>query len=355
MTFFKIFCLLFAFLFSFSAQADETPFFASVFTTVYNKHITPIELEDFVVSGLKKISKIDKNFTFSNGSDMVYLYHRGKIIAMSRKPQDKNDINAWAGIANSILKKAKNYSKIIARSTSFAAERIVSYSVAALRDHSIYHFSNEPAEPAENTIFAGLTDEDILYIRINNFNSGTAETINEKYQKTNAQSIILDLRGNPGGQISEAITVAKLFIDDGIILSTRSRSQDNEKYYISDKKPIINLPLAVIIDRNTASSAEILAAALHEQAQAVLIGTSTFGKGSYQETYIFENGGKLSLTVGEFYTPSGKNIDRKGLSPDYCIINDIPYKTENCPRQPRENRLFDIDFAVKLLLSEISS
>ena len=193
-------------------------------------------------------------------------------------------------------------------------------------------------------------EEDILYIKMTDFNHDNEKSIRTALNKyPQSKGIILDLRGNQGGQINEAIVIAKIFIDDGIILSTKGKTFDSEKYYVSETKDAISLPLAVLIDQNTASSAEILAAALKEQSQAVLIGSTSFGKGNYQETYLFENGGKLALTVGEYYTPSGKNIDQKGLTPDYCIINDQLASQSSCPKQNREDQIFDIDFAIQTL------
>lgn len=349
----KILALIICCIFSGTAFADDSPFFSSLLTTVQQKHLTPIDIEEFTVSGLKGFFSSYKDLTFSNGSDMVYVYLNNRQFTMLRKPSDSKDIDAWATIAASISKKI---AKLFNQNSSLIAENIAFFSVKSLQDHSRYHFSSENNSPTQYDTYYNMLDGEILYLKIFDFNNDNSTAVSTAIEQfPDCKGIILDLRGNQGGPINEAIAIAKLFVDDGIILSTKAKTIDSEKYYISDTKSAISIPLAILIDQNTASSAEILAAALKEQAQAVLIGSTSFGKSSYQETYVFENGGKLSLTVGEFYTPSGKNIDRKGLSPDYCIINDIPYKTENCPRQSRENRLFDIDFAVKLLLSEISS
>ncbi|MBP5399041.1 MAG: hypothetical protein J6Y53_01305 [Alphaproteobacteria bacterium] len=339
---FIIFCLC-----SGNALADETSFFSSLYTTVKTKHLTSINIEDLALSGFKKISEINPSLKFSNGSDMVYIYAQNKQIAMLRKPTDSQDIKSWAEIASTISEKL---GKITHKNPSLIAEKIAFDSVQSLQDHSRYHFSYENNSTSQNETYYNLLEEDILYIKMTDFNHDNEQSIRTALNKyPQSKGIILDLRGNQGGQINEAISIAKIFIDDGIILSTKGKTFDSEKYYVSETKDAISLPLAVLIDQNTASSAEILAAALKEQSQAVLIGSTSFGKGNYQETYLFENGGKLALTVGEYYTPSGKSIDRKGLSPDYCIINDIPYKTENCPRQLRENQPFDIEFAIDKL------
>ena len=337
-----IFCLI-----SSNTLADDSSFYSSLLTTVQQKHLTPVNLEEFTVSGLKGFFSQYKNLTFSNGSDMVYIYLQNQQIAMLRKPENSQDIDAWADIAAKISQKI---SKLNKQKSSFITEQIAFFSVQSLQDHSRYIFSNETNSLPPSDIYYNLLDEKILYIKISNFNDDNASALRAALKKhSGIEGIIIDLRGNQGGQINDAISIAKLFIDDGIILSTKGKNFDSEKYYVSDTKSAISKPLAILIDGSTASSAEILAAALKEQAQAVLIGTTSFGKGSYQETYIFENGGKLTLTVGEFYTPSGKNIDHKGLSPDYCIINNQLFAQSPCPKQNRENQLFDIEFALKKL------
>lgn len=343
----KIFALIIFCFFSTGVLADDSAFFSSVLTTVQQKHLTSINIEDFTISGLKGFFSSYKDLTFSNGSDMVYLYHQNQQIAMLRKPENSQDINAWADITAAISKKL---AKLFNQNSSLITEYIVFFSVQSLQDHSRYHFSSENTASPQDDTYYNMLDEQILYLKFSNFNSDNSTAIRTAIEKyPDNKGIIIDLRGNQGGPINEAITIAKLFIDEGIILSTKGKTFGSEKYYISDTKSAISKPLAILIDQNTASSAEILAAALKEQAQAILIGTTSFGKGSYQETYMFENGGKLTLTVGEYFTPSGKNIDQKGLSPDYCIINDQLFEQSPCPKQNRENQLFDIEFAVEKL------
>ncbi len=349
----KIFAFIIFCLCSGSALADETSFFSSLFTTVKKEHLTAINIENFATSGLKKISEINPALKFSNGSDMVYLYAQNRQIAMLRKPLDSQDIKSWAKISSDISEKI---GKITHQNPALIAEKIAFDSVQSLQDHSRYHFSYENTDIPQDDTYYNMLEEKILYIKTTDFNHENAPTIRTALKKyPDAEGIILDLRSNQGGQINEAIAIAKIFIDEGIILSTKGKTFDSEKYYVSDEKSAISLPLAVLIDQNTASSAEILAAALKEQAQAVLIGSTSFGKGSYQKTYLFENGGKLALTVGEYFTPSGKSIDHKGLAPDYCLINNQQFTQSPCPRQNRDNQIFDIDFAVKILTSQISS
>lgn len=152
--------------------------------------------------------------------------------------------------------------------------------------------------------------------------------------------------------------MAGIFIDGGIIASVKGRDNGAVKYYNADEETGFNLPVVILIDGNTASSAEVVAAALSEQVQAKLVGTNSFGKGSIQEMYSFENGGKLALTTAHFYTPSGQKIDKIGLIPDYCTFNaddNVPidrasaFTNLRANGKSRERNEADIELAVSIL------
>lgn len=338
---------------AFSAHADNQSFITSVYDTITQKHITPVNIEELAIAGLKSISDVDKNLVFSNGKDVVYIYYHRKIAGVWHKPQKSNDYKSWADITAKIIHKITRISPRAKRYEIFLTENILAHAVASLNDHSKYHFSDEVEDDFGNEKINAYFDGRYLYIQIPSFDTNTADYIKNsilRYPQT--QAVILDLRGNKGGQINIAIDIAKLFIDDGIIVSTKGQAKDSTKYYVAKQKEIFTLPLAVLVDQGTASSAEALAAALHEQAQAVLIGTQTFGKGSIQEIFAFDNGGKLALTSGEFFTPSGEKVDKIGIWPDYCIINN-QLVDEPCTQQDRAGNMVDINFAKQVLYEQL--
>jgi len=164
------------------------------------------------------------------------------------------------------------------------------------------------------------------YVRMLSFSEGAHAQLAEGVRaarRQGAEGIVLDLRGNPGGLLDEAVLCASLFLPEGrVVVSTESRSQGDSVHRTVDAR-ITRLPLAILIDRGTASAAEILAAALADNAGAPVVGTRSFGKGVFQQEEPLANGGALKLTVGEYFTPDGVNLARThGIHPDVKAADD---------------------------------
>ncbi len=172
-----------------------------------------------------------------------------------------------------------------------------------------------------------LADTGVALISIDAFNNHTLHDVARelaKMQVTNSfplSGLIIDLRDNPGGTLQGAIEVADLFLDNGTIVSTRGRFNEANQKYQAHKGDILNgAPIALLINENSASAAEILAAALRDNQRAVLIGETSFGKGSVQSLIPLGNGNTaLKLTTARYYTPAGQSIDGKGIPPDVSI------------------------------------
>lgn len=349
----KFILFLFAATVSYSAHADDKAFIATVYDTIVTKHLTPVDIEEIAIAGLKSISATDNNLVFSDGNDNIYLYSHRQIAGVWHKPQKKDDIKSWAEITSGIIDKAVKISPTARKNEIFMTENILYHATAALADHSKYRFSDEVEEDIESAKISARLDGNFLYIQILSFDNNTSEYVKNSILRYPAiKAVIIDLRGNKGGSLNIAIDIAKLFIDDGIIVTTKGKENDSTKYYIAQQDEAFSLPLAVLVDQNTASSAEALAAALHEQAQAALIGTQTFGKGTIQSIFAFDNGGKLALTTEEFFTPSGSKIQNIGIWPDYCIIND-QLVDGPCTRQERAGNSTDIEFAKQVLSEQL--
>jgi carboxyl-terminal processing protease len=142
-----------------------------------------------------------------------------------------------------------------------------------------------------------------------------------RLQRQGAQGLVLDLRGNGGGLLEEAVLTASIFLPEGeTVVSTDSRTQGHAVYKTKGGN-LPPLPIAVLIDRNTASAAEILTAALADDAGAKTVGTRSYGKGVFQQEMDLSNGGALKLTVGEYFTPNGTNLAGKGIHPDVRAPN----------------------------------
>jgi carboxyl-terminal processing protease len=139
-----------------------------------------------------------------------------------------------------------------------------------------------------------------------------------------ARGIMLDLRANGGGLVEEARLVASIFVPSGMIVTTRGRSQPMEAITAAGDAISSSIPVVVLVDSNTASASEIVAAALQDHHRATVVGTHTFGKGVFQEEEPLTNGGALDITVGEYFTPNGRNLGGGGVRQGAGVIPEVP-------------------------------
>ena len=171
---------------------------------------------------------------------------------------------------------------------------------------------------ALSTVEAIQVSSSVALVEIASFSRGTGAAVKESLSKLNYKSgIILDLRNNPGGLLEEAVEVSQLFIGNGVIVSYQVNGAE-KIYRASNSKPI-SVPVVVLINRNTASSAEIVASAFQDRNRGVVLGERSYGKGSVQDFLTLEDGSKLELTVALYVTPSGKIIDEVGVIPDLQV------------------------------------
>jgi carboxyl-terminal processing protease len=169
-------------------------------------------------------------------------------------------------------------------------------------------------------------DTRIGYLRLTGFSEDSAAELRAETQsvlRARAQALILDLRGNGGGLISEAIKVAGIFIPSGIIMSAVERNQPRRVYQAQGDAIAAHIPLVVLVDHGTASSAEIVTAALQDHGRAKVVGTHTYGKGVFQITEQLNNGGALDITIGQFFTPTGRNLGGGGARQGAGVTPDI--------------------------------
>jgi carboxyl-terminal processing protease len=155
-------------------------------------------------------------------------------------------------------------------------------------------------------------------VHLTTFSSGAHAAVRRQVKKLlgeGAQGIVLDLRGNGGGLLSEAVLVASVFIEDGKIVSVRGRERPNRTENAEGDAIDPSIPVAVLVDGGSASASEIVTGALRDRHRATVVGTNTFGKGLVQEVEPLSNGGYLDLTVANYYLPGGKTISTRGLKP----------------------------------------
>jgi carboxyl-terminal processing protease len=176
------------------------------------------------------------------------------------------------------------------------------------------------------------------YVYFGTFSSGAHGELRnelERLYRDGAQGVVLDLRGNGGGLLNEAVLCASIFVDDGVIVSTESRTQGDRTYNaIGDA--IDPHPMVVLVDRNTASAAEILTAAMKYYDVATVAGTRTYGKGTFQEVIHLPSGGALDLTIGQYLPADGKSILGTGVKPEVRAVDD-PHTPKGTPQLPTNN------------------
>ena len=172
----------------------------------------------------------------------------------------------------------------------------------------------------------------IGHVRLFSFTSGAhgevRDAVDDLLDK-GADGIVLDLRDNGGGLLGEAVLVSSIFIDDGPVVSTKGRSRPRRVLEASGDAIDGDVPVAVLVDRESASASEIVAGALQDRGRAVVVGTRTFGKGVFQEVTELPNGGALDLTVGEYFTPKGRNLGGKGVQPSVAARDDAATKNRD--------------------------
>jgi len=193
-----------------------------------------------------------------------------------------------------------------------------------------------------------LIDKNIGYIRLNSFNENSSKQIKKQIKKLNQnkglKGYILDLRNNPGGLLSQAIKISDFFLENGEIVSTKSRKiSENRKWFAKKGDIIDGQTLIVLINYGSASASEIVAGALKDHKRAIILGENSYGKGSVQSIIPLKNKGAIRLTIAKYYLPSGKSISDVGVTPDIEIeegSEDFKFNTET------DNQL---NFALKLL------
>ena len=198
------------------------------------------------------------------------------------------------------------------------------------------------------SVKSDLLEKNIGYIRLTSFNENSSEQIQKKIKELEnnkkVNAYILDLRNNPGGLLSQAIKISDFFLDNGEIVSTKSRKKSENRKWFAKKGDITNgKTLIVLINYGSASASEIVAGALKDHKRAIIIGENSFGKGSVQSIIPLKNDGAIRLTVAKYYLPSGKSISEVGVSPDIEVSeesDDFRIKTE------KDNQL---NYAIKLL------
>ena len=198
------------------------------------------------------------------------------------------------------------------------------------------------------TVKTRMLEDEIGYLAISEFDSVTLEQYREGLAELTAQGmegLIVDLRGNPGGNLDTVCEILDLMLPEGLIVYTEDKD-GNRQEFTSDEAQEVQVPLAVLVDGNSASASEIYAGAIQDYGIGQIVGTKTYGKGVVQTIYDLKDGTSLKLTVAEYFTPNGRNIDGEGITPDVEVTYQ---RDENDPEADNQ-----LDRAVETLQNEMA-
>lgn len=209
---------------------------------------------------------------------------------------------------------------------------------------TIYIMRKGLKQPLPVTIVRGLIKidpvkvvrlyDDIVWVRIQSFNANVSDDMNQQLDELNRRKkirgIILDLRHNPGGYLSQARYVSDKFLDKGVLISTiEGAERKKEKYRATKEDSIVDIPMAVLINSNSASASEIVAGAIRNLNRGIIIGEKSFGKGSVQQLHPNQDGSKLKLTIAQYLTPGERSIQSVGIAPDIQLRTSIIQKEDD--------------------------
>ncbi len=188
------------------------------------------------------------------------------------------------------------------------------------------------------SISSSMLDNNLAYIKISSFDDGTADEFKAGYNelvKNNPKGLIIDLRNNGGGLVTESIKVAETMVDKGKTILITADKKKKEKIDKSATDPIVNIPVVILINENTASASEILAGALKDNCNYKIVGSKSYGKGVIQNVYTFSDGTGIKITTEEYFSPNHNQINKVGITPDIEI--DLEPEWKNISNVPYEN------------------
>ena len=247
-----------------------------------------------------------------------------------------------AGLGSGDVVVAVNGTTLAGRSTEFASGLIqgkqgtkVTLTVVSKGHRKTERLTREQIDvPSVSSRVVKSAGVPVAYVRLADFSEGAGDELSHVVKqrlKGGAKAVVLDLRGNGGGLLNEAVKAASVFIPEGPVVSTDGRTRPRHVFKATGNAISTKVPVVVLVDEGTASAAEIVAGALEDRHRAKLVGTRTFGKGVFQEIEPLKNGGALDLTVGRFFLPNGENLTGHGIDPA------VPARDN--PKTPRDEAL----------------
>ena len=336
-----IFILLFLALFAFADRYSHLELFAQTLNLIKINYFQPVKIETLVYGAIKGLLReIDPHSHFLLPEDLERLKEEtsGQFYGLGIEVEKKDGfLMVISVIQNSPAQKAgfqqgdkilkiddKNVKHFTVNEFRhfFKKRQKNLYEIKVLRTGHIQPiiFHVWPVHLKVRSIDFKEIEKELFYLRIYYFSEKTLFEINKFIKNKKIKGLLLDLRGNPGGIFEQSVKVADLFLNEGLIVRYKIKTEKKAKEFPAHYSNTLgNFPLVILIDEYSASASEIVAGALKDHKRATLIGRKTFGKGSIQNVFHLSNKHALKLTVGEYQTPSGKFIHQKGIPPDITI------------------------------------
>ena len=354
--------------------ADYTQLLEAALCTVHDEFLAPVSYDIYSSWAVQGLNQYDKNLQIVDDESRITLYYNSQVFRSYLKPQGKKSENpkAWARFMLKVLDAAKEISPAVKQKDFEAPDKMLQFATQNLDPYSKYISVLAPEKKQDlrpvSDFGVNLTTDDILYIKLTDITKFTPHNFEAAFAQyaNQAKALIIDLRGCHGGALQGAIDVADLFLPNGIITSTQGRKDDSVVFYEAHPDVLFaGKPIVVLVDGETASSAEILAAALQEQGAALIMGTGTLGKGSVQNVVNLPDNNKMILTNAYAFTPAGNPIHQNGVKPDVCLyrvkdnakLDDVLNQNTNvekCLSEKRDDRRIDYALAIELLKARLN-
>lgn len=285
----------------------------------YTEYFTPEEMQTFTTYTTGNYVGIGIYMEADTENNLIRVSSTIKNSSAEKAGLQAKDIIAKV---NGVSYDASELSKM---SANIKGEEGTTVDLEIIRDGQTINYTLERASVELYPIEGVVLEENIGYIELATFDEGCAEqfkTAYEELKNKNIKSLIIDLRNNGGGIVDEALQIVDYILDkDSTMLITADKNK-TEEIETSKNDPIINVPIMILVNNETASASEILAGAIQDYKKATIVGEKTFGKGVIQELYTLNDGSGLKITIKEYFTPNRNKINKVGITPNYEIVDE---------------------------------
>jgi len=280
----------------------------------YSEYITKEEMEDYMQDATGKYVGIGIYIVNNTETNQIVV-----LMPMKGSPAEEAGIKS-GDVITKVDGKAYTGEQLNEASSALKKEEGTKAQVEILRDGEVLNFEVERRQVKVNHVEAEVIENNIGYIEISTFDEGCYDEFKQKWEELkvkNITSLIIDLRNNGGGIVEEAIDIADMMTNKDKTLLITAGKDNKEEITKSENDKVINIPIVILVNENTASSSEILAAAVKENNENIkLVGTTTYGKGVIQTIFSLTDGSGIKLTTSEYYTPNHNTINKVGIKPD---------------------------------------